>query len=637
MPLLHQNLRLLPVGILLLFLSGCLSIQSLQSADPHILHHHNWWNYYERGRLYLREGNVEAAAADFQTAMGLRPGARYAYAEDRWRVRTYGMHMMEGYFPNRELGICLLEMDQLQEALDRLETSIEMEPSARAKFYLNIARRELADAAQPPQIQLNPQPQWTDRHTILLAGTVRGNYVAQIQINGMPEFIELAEKEISFEQELSLTEGRNEITIEAEDISGRTVSTNILVQADWQTPKISLQEAEKSGRNIRFTLQFQDNFSLEQLEINGQRLTPPDKQYTHTGTVRTGEPLTLSATDRAGNRLDWTLETAHLQQLALKKQDVSPPHLHLEHAGKTITLYNSRYALDIRAQDDTALQTVQLNGKPLLSEPAPTFRTLRSIPLDIGTNRLSLVAEDISEKRTEQQITIIRRKPEYLDRHYRLTAETSPVSGELPDETFGRRTDLLFGQEITRDPVRFYLLAAEEERTGILKEQTLSATDLADTRAALAFDKTLESDLKLVTRVLSDGEGQTIYTQIKDARNGDELFIEDVYIENSKQLRRQISGLVMKIEQDFPLIQARLTEKDKALSIDVGSGQGVQEGTRFLVIHTDGTFEEGQVLKDENRPVELVISEVEPRSANGILIPGSAKRSVQPGDYVFTR
>ena len=140
-----------------------------------------------------------------------------------------------------------------------------------------------------------------------------------------------------------------------------------------------------------------------------------------------------------------------------------------------------------------------------------------------------------------------------------------------------------------------------------------------------------------ITRVLSDGSGQTIYTQVLDTDSGEELFIEDVYLEDLSLLPQQLGGLVMKIEQRFPLILASVQRRNKELSIDAGERNGAQKGMRFLVIRSDGPFEEGRVLREGSHLAELVISEVELENARVILPRGQTKGSIQPGDYVFSR
>ncbi|MGE4489626.1 MAG: hypothetical protein AB7E95_08795 [Kiritimatiellales bacterium] len=627
-----MHLRLLPKLLLpaVVLTTACISIQNLDSADPHILHHHNWWNYYERGRLYLREGNPALAKADFETALGLRPGARYPYAQDRWRARTYGMHMIEGYFPNRELGICFYELDQPEKAVPLLEHSMTMQSSARAKFYLNRTRGKFTASASAPQIALEPVPQQTRRRTLTLKGTVRGeNYIPELLINGQPEFIELAKRELIFEKTIPLQEGDNSIQVAAKDLSGHTAQTNLMIHADFTPPQITLQEI--SGQNV--TLTCRDNDELAQLEIGSRVFPMSGKTHTFTEPLPTGTALQLAVVDRAGNRIEWSMDS----RAEAPARDSRPPRIQLAEAGKTITLYNDEYLLDIRAEDDTALRTVELNGTPLLAEPGPAFRSLQRIPLAPGTNSLKLAAEDLSGHRAEAQVTVVRRSPEYLDSQYRLAVALPPVSGELPNDTFGLRTALLFGEEITRDPVRFYLLASPEEIESVQNEQDLSSSRLADPRTALKAGRRLDADLVFISRVLSDGSGQTVYTQVMDARSGKELFTEDVYLEDSRRLPRQIAGLTMKLEQRFPLIQARVVQDENDIGIDAGSRRGVQDGTRFLIIQSNGAFEQGRVLFVKDRPAELIASGVESSAAQAIIAPKSAREFINPGDYVFTR
>jgi len=622
---------LLVVGLAAL-LPGCLSVQSLHSADPYVLHHHTWWNYYQRGRLHLRAENFQAAQTDFQTALGQLPGARYPYATERWRARTYGMHMLEGYFPHRELGISLFEQKQFPEALALLEISMEMEPSARAKFYINRINKQLAAASTPPRIKMDTLPYWTNQRTLLLEGTALGlNPIATISINGEPEFIELAIPRRHFRRELPLQEGRNEIHLVADDIAGNQTETNLVLMADWTPPRIHL-----SHTGSALTLFFQDNLGLHQVQINNRTVTPSGKEHTLTCPLISDEPLQLTASDRAGNRIEWTISKRELRHLAQIKE-AAPPRLHVTDAGKTVTLYNPEYALDLRAEGDTTLSAVELNGKNLLTQTTPLFRTLRRIPLSLGYNRLELRAEDIDGNHTEELITVIYRQPEYMDRIYRLATALSPLAGEIPDPAFARRVNHLIGHELTLDPVRFHLLAAKDETRHLLKEQTLSGSELADPRVLLKQGRQLDADLIFITRVLSDGPGQTIYTQVLDTSSGEELFVEDVYLEDLRLLPQQLRGLIMKIEQRFPLIQARIQQQDKRLTIDAGEKNGAQKGMRLLVIRSDGSFEQGRVVLAGNHPAELVISEVESENARVIIPPGYTKHSAQPGDYVFSR
>jgi hypothetical protein len=58
---------------------------------------------------------------------------------------------------------------------------------------------------------------------------------------------------------------------------------------------------------------------------------------------------------------------------------------------------------------------------------------------------------------------------------------------------------------------------------------------------------------------------------------------------------------------------------------------------RLLLVRSPDTFEKGQLVVDENRPVELVISKVETESAEVILAKRYTEGLVRPGDYVYSR
>jgi hypothetical protein len=625
---------LIALHIAVLFLlPGCGLIQISQSSDPHVITHHTWWNHYQRGRLYLQENNYAAAINDFEIALGRRPGARYPYTQERWRARTYGMHMIEGYFPHRELGICLFYMNQPEEALELLETSTNMEPSARAKFYINRLHQQMAIAAMPPpRIEMTAVPNWTNQRSLTLQGFASGsNEVVRLTINGTPEFIELAGHNIPFREELQLLEGDNRIEILAEDISGKQTLTNVVLTADWTPPRIHLYR-----QNNELKIECVDNFGISRVELNGQTVSVEGKEYSVTQPITPNQPLLMTVTDKAGNPTEWLLsekELAHLQQ----NSTPAPPILHVNHAGETIVQVRSEYMLDIRAEDDTALKSVELNQTPLLNRATPLFRAQYRIPLVAGTNQLSLVVEDSDGNRTKEQINVIYRQSEYLDRIYRLAALQSPLTGEIQDPAFAQRAHSLISENLTADPVRFYLLATEEDDIQLQNEYDLSSSELSDPRAMLKRGKKLDADLLFITRILSDAPGQTVYTRVLDARSGEDLFIEDVYVETPAELPQQLSGLVMKLEQHFPVIRGSVIITENQLLIDSGATAGVQKGMRLLLVRSPDTFEKGQLVVDENRPVELVISKVETESAEVILAKRYTEGLVRPGDYVYSR
>ena len=615
-----------------LVISGCVSIQSYQQNDPYKITHHTWWNYYQRGRLYLHDGNYIAARNDFETALGRLPGARSPYAKDRWRVRTYGMHMLDGYFPHRELGICLFHMNKSTEALQLLETSMQMEPSARAKFYINRIHEQLAKAAAPPpRIKTSTIPAWTNQRSITVQGTASGsNEIVRIELNDVSEFIELAKQRLEFQQELSLIEGTNLIQIVAEDVSGKQTTTNLVLIADWTPPQIGLR---RKGAEV--IIDCVDNLQLNEIQVNERSISSSGGIFSLSIPIE-DKSLSMTIKDKAGNSTAWSLSKRELSHMA-QSTETTPPLLRIDNAGQILVQNNPEYGLDIQAEDDTALKTIELNGNEILTRTTPLFRTLRRIPLVLGTNQLTVAVEDFDGNRTEQKVSVVYRPPEYLDQTYRLTAMLVPVSGEIPNADFARRIYNLLGKDLTLDPIRFYLLATKEETSQMRNEQSLSSSELADHRAMLKKGNELDTDLIFITKILSDAPGQTVYTQVLDARSEEELFIEDIYMEEPDQLPEQLDGLVMKIEQRFPLLKGAVQQFENKLTINEGKENGAHKGMRLLVIRSDDAFEQGHVLQDNNQPIELVISEVESKSSRVIMANGHPKDSVRSGDYVYSR
>jgi len=114
--------------LLILFLSF---FSSLAFADE-------WYKSYQEGVELLKVGDHRTATRKFQEALSKKN-------EDIDRIRTYGMHFIE-YYPNRELGICLYFLGDLEGAKEYLDISISQEPSDRANKFLNKISKNIVPA-----------------------------------------------------------------------------------------------------------------------------------------------------------------------------------------------------------------------------------------------------------------------------------------------------------------------------------------------------------------------------------------------------------------------------------------------------------------------------------------------------------
>lgn len=198
-----------------------------------------WWNYYERGTSFLQGGFWEEAESDLRTALAGRA------TDQRW-ARTYGLHFLPEYFPNRELGIALYHQGDFTGAADHLETSLGQQHSARAAHYLTRVRRAMVSDAgvdiAPPSFD---PAGGGDSGPIgeleaVLKGTARDDtFVTGIWIDGTPYPFDVSAPEIPVEHPVSLHPGDNHFTVTVEDIVGRRSETVVAISVDSDGPIVS--------------------------------------------------------------------------------------------------------------------------------------------------------------------------------------------------------------------------------------------------------------------------------------------------------------------------------------------------------------------------------------------------------------
>ncbi|MCP4263420.1 MAG: hypothetical protein GY774_38820 [Planctomycetes bacterium] len=294
------------------------------------LHRGRWWNYYDRGSVYLAYGHYKKAHEDFAEAFAKR-------SRDKWDARTYGMHFID-YFPHRESGVTYYlegkqETDKAEKeelfgkAIFLLERSLSQEESSRAKFYLNETRRSLLQVTKeqdtvPPKIHVK-KPIYTNHRTVRFDVTVtdQDSYVEDIQIGSScgdvkidrPRlFVELAQKKV--EGTVELTVGPNDkyavVTITATDLAGnKSDPDNTLIIVDKQAPTAGLDIVSDNigpDSQVEVSIKAMDYFGLKQIQVGDDPNNKIDcngaMKYSCniTGTPRAGK-LAITIVDNAGN------------------------------------------------------------------------------------------------------------------------------------------------------------------------------------------------------------------------------------------------------------------------------------------------------------------------------------------------
>lgn len=671
-------------GMALSFLlSGCAQLPSTGSAGPP-MRHKTWWNFYLRGVDASHQGNYAAAARDLESCLGLRPGAAYGYPVDSWRVRTYGVHFLDDYFPQRELGICYYQLGQVSNAISLLEKSLKQEPSGRARYYLNQARAALVrhQGLPPPSLRLSADvPMWNREKKLAVAGTVSAAaYVQEVRVNGHPLFFELAAPSLVFTQQVALREGSNTIALSARDLANQTTQVQWQIMADWQPPVLAILQVEHRGAGWSVQARGIDPYGVHKIMVAGQVICEKqagDACDVFTFDVPDNQPVAIQLQDYAGNSLSRLCSPDHLRVLAQcpreqfaalsqeGRADVPPasgkdavsaaqaepladalkPALRLGTPLNT-RVFNNEFLIEGTASDGGGLKSISINGEEMLdpaSRGCVQFHFARRLSLDLGTNVFSVRALDLAGNRDEKKCAIVCQAPDYLDETYRLCLGVPPVhvaTGSLESissEYVGR----LIEQELVREPPRFNVLERADGWDQLLAEQRLSASELADPRAALRIGKLIPAELLVMTLLFPQGRGLTIFSRVVDTTSGAVLCAEDVYVPDpSHDLKNRVEGLVLKVEQQFPLMNGKILSHtaDKA-TVSVGAAQGLKPGMRFLLLdgREDANAGEGAVRLFEGQPVELNVLQIFEARSTARIHPAAAAAAIMEGDVIYAR
>lgn len=652
--------------------------------DPAVLRHYNWWNYYERGLYFLNEGELERARNDFECALGLRPSERFGFDTDMWRARTYGMHYVKNYFPNRELGVCLYHLGDTEKAVEFLEKSRRQEPSGRAKHFLNLARKRLlaGKSLEPPTIDLAPSSRkvWTSQRRRLVEGTARGpGRVQGLIVADCPEFIELAEEEYPIRRPVDLVPGTNTVIVEAVDLLGQRTTRKIVWVADWTPPRLVFHRVERKADHVLVQASCRDNAALASVTAGGEQHLKGLAE----GETRSEIPLELKvplqggldflAEDKAGNQLKTVLRESDLgglaglwgcppalaghvlvhsalvmgpAVLAAASTDRMKPSLKLSFPGTRAEVFKEQFFLDGDASDPGGLVSITVNGEENLvagDRGAVRATFARRVDLDPGTNRFEIIAQDRAGNRRTRELVVVRQAPDYLHEEYRLSIGLPPIAGDSWEQRPVVEGEMQ--KELTRQPVRFRLLERREGWDFVLREQRLSRSDLADRKAALRIGKMLPAQMLLMGSLHVNTGGVTIRARVVETTDAGIVMSDDVYFDpRTHDLEKQVAGLVMKVEQRFPLVQSHVLDvKGESVTIGLGHRQQEQEiprAARFIVIAKPGDgggIAEGAVRCVGERPVELSMKSMQSNTSTAVVHPPAGAGVIKQGDYIYTR
>lgn len=290
-----------------------------------------FWNYYERGVSCLEGGYLDEAEYDFKMALKKRD-------VDKIRTRTFGFHVID-YFAHRELGITYYQQKEYALAIQELTASLRTEKSAKAEFYLDSARKRLIENndsdRNPPEISMTfpEQGYLTNTFFVFIEGrAVDDTFVKNIRINREKLRVDVSKPDVEFRKKVSLHAGVNMITIQAEDIMGKTTTVRRTVVCDQVAPVISIDTIRNiSYPRHAYVLQgyAHDDHDIASITLNGHPvLKHSTKEFRFSHLVYTDgkKDAQIVAIDKAGNRT--TVSLPHTPFPSSSQSDTPLPMLY---------------------------------------------------------------------------------------------------------------------------------------------------------------------------------------------------------------------------------------------------------------------------------------------------------------------
>lgn len=555
-----------------------------------------WWNYYDRGLWNQLRGDYAAAVADLQAA-------RYLRADDQLWPRTYGLHFLPEYFPNRELGITYYHMNRNQESAALLEKSLDQQYSARASYYLDLARTENIEAhgldKEPPSFRLlEPSPEGLtgDVYAEMRGEAHDDTFVKEIFVNGEPVDVPVSQPVVTFRHPITLGPGTNHVKVRIVDLSGKSTTTDVALNADHDGPVVSFGEYEAATAFLEGLVY--DPAGVQSLVIGGEPIRleeRADRTFAFRAEVLPSADTTgvsYRCEDSLGNVTEGFLEPGPDQvttrggpvertRLAMSTvTEGESPARQLARLGATdpefrvalVNLdneqrfYQPTITVDIHVNSPAPVKSVEFNGENIAIIPAQrVFSVSRTLGLGTEPNEIhcTVVATNADDEQSSDEKTIYRDLSPVETEYNKLSFAVFKVDNSHPLLSDDDAEEFI--NDVRDEPEfhnRFGGIVVRDEETiqAMLLEHTLS--ELSSEERKLLPEEVQTADVLLTAKVRGDenfievvleGKSTTvnrIITNRVEVAGG----FSDYELENHKR------ALAIRLAQEFPRLQAPVVD-----------------------------------------------------------------------------
>jgi TolB-like protein len=598
---------------------------------------HRWYHYYKRGISFVQGDFYQEAISDFQTAIQKRDN-------DQRRARTYGMHVID-YFPHRELGIIYYKQNNIIDAIKELEASLLTEKSAKAEYYLDLARQTMIETKhldhKPPEIKVTtPTPSFsTNKLQTTICGLVRDDtFVKDIRVGSIPIRMDLSQKEMSFRKKVKLKPGPNHIVIQSSDLTGKSSQITCKIFVDEIGPLISIHSfeavhTEKGKFQIRANIS--DNTGIKKIYINDRQIPCNGSQYQKINERFFNENKTviIKAVDKVGN-----ITTAHVKEaiktnvlirnnllagdfisdngkfLYATNEDTRPPKINFNFPKETKITFLDYMYLEGSIQDDWMINNLFINGKEVLNETGKEVFFNLLIPLKKGKNVITVTGMDAAGHIANKTLKVIRKIPDALmpDKRLKIAItkfKYNPLEGS-------QQLNINFEKHLymeIKKKKRFSVIHPDKINLK-MKKLAGDQNDLIDEEAAILAAKKLKADFIMIGSIKEDCNGITIYARLVDTEFPEEF--EDIAIDiftkkiNRSKIRTLSQGLNFKLADEFPLVTGQVLNvlgNNKIVKIDIGKTEQIKKGMKVFVYYIEKLIDKDtfEVIWEESKTISL--------------------------------
>ncbi|MFP4500479.1 MAG: CsgG/HfaB family protein [Candidatus Hydrogenedentota bacterium] len=590
-----------------------------------------WWSYYERGVSYLAGGFHEEAAADFREALKGR-------ARDSWRARTYGLHFVE-YFPNRELGVALYHLGDLDEAESYLRQSLGNIDTERAHYFLDqvtktrIAQGDIVDETAPEVTGQTPDRLLAERRVPIEVAAQDDVAVAEVRLNGRRLYQRGSTDSLVFADSLLFGEGSHAIEVTATDLADKATTERLDVTVDLTGPLVGIVTPETGlvtqAESITVEGIAADAHGVARVQVDGEPVAAGDGAarvpFSHTFPLAKGaNQVVVKAVDMAGNEtfvtvgvyrgdsddtaaLLWRLGQVNPRALKQANAGAAPllvtltataeaePGIHLKSPDPNRPYRHNRtlkVAGEVVAPGGVAaLQINQSPLEPLTGAPRESFN--RRIPIDLDADDaestaipVTITAQakggDIMEQSFEVEV-----RPVLLNsRESHMPVAVLAFAGNNVDTAEAERLRVTTeGRLINQDRFRVVDRTRLED---VLTEQQLSAA-LGDPNQAIELGRLTPAHVFLVADVFPrDAHGLEIKARLVSTETADLVATLDAFVDDQSdrtKIEEACAGLAEQFAALYPRLSGEvLSVRGDRLLINWTQEDGVREGAYMLVV-----------------------------------------------------